>query len=204
MYAQERSWYGRALEGQVGLEVLGDLSHQALEGQVGLEVLGDLSHQALEGQVGLDVLGDLSHQALEGQVGLEVLGDLSHQALEGQLVDEQFGGLLVAPDLSHQALEGQLVDEQFGRLLVAPDLTEGHGPRLVAVRLLDVSGGQGAFVGGLGSQMLPRSTSCYNSLATQKCMRRKYYLHAKWARLNLYSLFSALPFNKHITSYHLG
>ena len=111
-------------------------------------------------------------RALEAQVGLEVLGDISHQALEGQLADEQFGGLLVAPDL-----------------------VEGHGPGLVVVRLLDVSGCRGALVGGLGSQMLPGSMSCYNSLATQKCMRRKYYLHAKWARSNLHSLFSALPFN---------
>ena len=85
-----------------------------------------------------------------------------------------------------------------------PDLAEGHGPGLVTVRLLDVSGGRGALVGGLGNQMLPGATSCYNSLATQKCMRRKYYFHAKWARSNLHSLFSALPFNKLITSYHLG
>ena len=96
------------------------------------------------------------------------------------------------------------MDEQFGGLLVAPDRAEDHGSRLVVVRLLDVSGGWGALVGGLGSQMLPGSTSCYNSLAMQKCMRRKYYLHSKWAGSNLHSLFSALPFNERMTSYHLG
>ena len=96
------------------------------------------------------------------------------------------------------------MDEQFGGLLVAPDLAEGHGSGLVAVRLRDVSGGRGALVDSLGSQMLPGSTSCYSSLATRICMSVKYYLHAKWAKLNLHSLFSALSFNKRITSYHLG
>ena len=71
-------------------------------------------------------------RALEPQVGLEVLGDLTDEALEGKLADEQFCGLLVAPDL-----------------------TESHGTGLVAVRLLDASGGGSALAGGFGGQLLP-------------------------------------------------
>ena len=84
-------------------------------------------------QVGLAGLLQSHHGgALEAQVGLEVLGDLTHEALEGELADEQFRGLLVAPDL-----------------------TESYGSRLVAVRLLDASGGRGALAGSLGGQLLP-------------------------------------------------
>ena len=84
-------------------------------------------------QVGLAGLLQRHHGgALEAQVGLEVLRDLADEALEGQLADEQLGGFLVAPDL-----------------------TESHGARLVAVRLLDASGGRGALAGGLGGQLLP-------------------------------------------------
>ena len=71
-------------------------------------------------------------RALEPQVGLEVLGDLTDEALEGKLADEQLCGLLVAPDL-----------------------TESHGTGLVAVRLLDASGGGSALAGGFGGQLLP-------------------------------------------------
>ena len=84
-------------------------------------------------QVGLAGLLQRHHGgALEAQVGLEVLGNLADEALEGQLADEQLGGLLVTPDL-----------------------TESHGAGLVAVRLLDASGGRGALAGGLGGQLLP-------------------------------------------------
>ena len=84
-------------------------------------------------QVGLAGLLKSHHgRALEAEVGLEVLGDLAHQTLEGQLADEQLSGLLVAPDL-----------------------TESHGTGLVAVRLLDTSGGRGALASGLGGQLLP-------------------------------------------------
>ena len=65
--------------------------------------------------------------ALEAQVSLEVLGDLTNETLEGELSDEELGGLLVAPDL-----------------------TESHGSGLVAVGLLDASGGGSALAGSLG------------------------------------------------------
>ena len=88
-------------------------------------------------QVGLAGLLQSHHGgALEAQVGLEVLGDLTHEALEGELANEQFRGLLVAPDL-----------------------TESHGSWLVAVRLLDASGGRGALAGSLGGQLLPGGLS---------------------------------------------
>ena len=72
--------------------------------------------------------------ALEAQVSLEVLGDLTHKALEGELANEQFCGFLVAPDL-----------------------TESDCSRLVAVRLLDTSGGRGTLAGSLGGQLFPGS-----------------------------------------------
>ena len=79
-------------------------------------------------QVGLAGLLQSHHgRALEAQVGLEVLGDLTDETLEGKLADEQLSGLLVASDL-----------------------TESHGTRLVAVRLLDASGGWSALAGSLG------------------------------------------------------
>ena len=84
-------------------------------------------------QVGLAGLLQSHHgRALEAQVGLEVLGDLTDETLEGKLADEQLSGLLVASDL-----------------------TESHGTRLVAVRLLDASGGWSALAGSLGGQLLP-------------------------------------------------
>ena len=88
-------------------------------------------------QVGFAGLLQSSHgRALEAKVGLEVLSDLTHQALEGKLADEQLSGLLVATDL-----------------------TESNGARLVAVRLLDASGGRGALPGSLGGQLLAGSLS---------------------------------------------
>ena len=59
-------------------------------------------------------------RGLEAEIRLEVLSDLTNKTLEGQLADEKLGGLLVATDL-----------------------TESDGTRLVAVRLLDTSGGGG-------------------------------------------------------------
>ena len=84
-------------------------------------------------EVGFAGLLKGSHgRALEPQVGLEVLGDFTNQTLEWQLADEQFGGLLVTPDF-----------------------TESHGTGLVAVRLLDTSGGWCTLASGLGGQLLP-------------------------------------------------
>ena len=75
---------------------------------------------------------------LEAKVSLEVLGDLTDKSLKGKLSDEQ-----------------------FCRLLVSPNLTKGHGTGLVAVRLLDSSGGRSALPGGLSGELLPRGlASC--------------------------------------------
>jgi hypothetical protein len=57
---------------------------------------------------------------------------------------------------AYQALEGELADEELSRLLVATDLTESDGTRLVAVRLLDTSGGGRALAGSLGGKLLTR------------------------------------------------
>ena len=84
-------------------------------------------------QVGLAGLLQSHHgRALEAQVSLEVLGNLTDETLEGKLPDEELSGLLVAPDL-----------------------TESHGSGLVAVRLLDASGGGSALASSLGGQLLP-------------------------------------------------
>jgi hypothetical protein len=71
---------------------------------------------------------------LEAEIGLEVLGDLTNQTLEGELADQKLSGLLVATDL-----------------------TESDGTGLVAVRLLDTSGGGGGLAGSLGSELLAGS-----------------------------------------------
>jgi hypothetical protein len=57
---------------------------------------------------------------------------------------------------THQTLEGELADQELRRLLVATDLTESDGTRLIAVRLLDTSGGGSALAGGLGGELLAR------------------------------------------------
>jgi hypothetical protein len=44
---------------------------------------------------------------------------------------------------AYQTLEGELSDEELSRLLVSSNLTESDGTGLVAVRLLDTSGGGG-------------------------------------------------------------
>ena len=84
-------------------------------------------------EVGFTGFLEGSHgRALEPQVGLEVLGNLTNQTLKGKLADEQLSGLLVAPDF-----------------------TKSHGTGLVAMRLLDTSGGWCALASGLGGQLLP-------------------------------------------------
>ena len=72
----------------------------------------------LEAEIRLEVLSDFSNETLEAEVGLEVLGDLSDVTLEGELADQELSGLLVATDL-----------------------TESDSIGLVAMRLLDTSGG---------------------------------------------------------------
>ena len=59
--------------------------------------------------------------------------------------------------MTYQTLEGELADEQLSRLLVSTNLTKSDGTRLVAVRLLDTSGGGCALAGGLGGELLTGS-----------------------------------------------
>lgn len=83
-------------------------------------------------KVGLDgLLESTDGRGLEAQIRLEVLGDLTNKTLEWQLADEE-----------------------LSRLLVATNLTEGDGSWLVAVRLLDTTGGRCGFAGGLGGESL--------------------------------------------------
>lgn len=49
--------------------------------------------------------------------------------------------------VTHQTLEGELADQELSRLLVATNLTKSDGTGLVAVRLLDATGGGGALAG---------------------------------------------------------
>lgn len=55
---------------------------------------------------------------------------------------------------THQTLEGQLADQELGGLLVATNLTQGNGTGLVAVGLLDTSGGGSRLASGLGGELL--------------------------------------------------
>ena len=59
--------------------------------------------------------------------------------------------------MTYQTLEGELADEKLSALLVATDLTESDGTGLIAVRLLDTSGGRRALAGSLGSELLTGS-----------------------------------------------
>ncbi|KAJ1185095.1 hypothetical protein NDU88_001890 [Pleurodeles waltl] len=125
---------GRALEAQVGLDVVRDLPHQVLEGQlVDEQLIGLLETADLPESHGPRPLVGHDGRALEAQVGLNVVRDLPHQVLEGQLVDEQLVGLLETADLP-----------------------ESHGPGPLVVRLLDSPGGRRALAGSLGGQLLAR------------------------------------------------
>lgn len=95
---------------------------------------------------------------LEAEVGLEVLGDLTN--LWSGAMGQQGDGvrrMRVAGAATYQTLEGELADQQLGALLVATDLTQSDGTRLVAVRLLDTSGGGRGLAGGLGGELLAGS-----------------------------------------------
>lgn len=59
--------------------------------------------------------------------------------------------------MTYQALERELADQKLSGLLVATDLTKSDSTGLIAVRLLDTSGGGGGLAGGLGSQLLTGS-----------------------------------------------
>lgn len=50
-------------------------------------------------------------------------------------------------DIAYQALEGELADKKFRRLLVSTNLAQCDGTGLVAVRLLDATGGRCALAG---------------------------------------------------------
>lgn len=90
---------------------------------------------------------------LEAQVGLEVLGDLTNLGKRATVsrVHEDGAGWRVQ---TYQTLEGELADQQLSALLVATDLTQSDGTRLVAVRLLDTSGGGRGLAGSLGGELL--------------------------------------------------
>ena len=115
-------------------------------------------------EVRLDrLLESADGRALEAEVGLEVLGDLTNlwrgalARMHGRLIDLR--ARRDAMEAAYQALEGELADEKLSRLLVATDLTESDGTGLVAVGLLDTSGGGGRLASGLGGELLARSLS---------------------------------------------
>ena len=85
-------------------------------------------------EVGFDgLLERTDGRALEAEVGFEVLSDFTDKTLEGQLSDQK-----------------------FGRFLIATNLTKSDGTRLVAMRLLDTTGGWSGLASGLGSELLTR------------------------------------------------
>jgi len=65
-------------------------------------------------------------------------------------------GFEVLRDFTDKTLEGQLSDQKLGRLLVTTNLTQSDGTRLVAMRLLDTTGGWCGLAGSLGSELLTR------------------------------------------------
>ena len=76
---------GRSLEAEIGLEVLGDLTHQALEGQLADEELG-----------GLLVSSDFSKSHGSGSVSVGLL----HSTSGGGALAGSLGGELLAWSLS--------------------------------------------------------------------------------------------------------
>src|ERR1700760_4683287 len=85
-------------------------------------------------EVGLNgLLKSTNGRGLEAEIGLEVLGNLANETLERQVSDQK-----------------------LRRLLVATDLTESDGTGLIAMGLLDTSGGGSRLAGGLGSESLTR------------------------------------------------
>jgi len=109
---------------------------------------------------------------LEAQIRLEVLGDLTNLCAELLASRNQSRQ---RARVAYQALERKLADEQLRRLLVATDLTQSDGTRLVAVRLLDTSGGGRALAGGLGGKLLARGLAtgrlAGSLLGTSHCNR---------------------------------
>ena len=101
---------------QVGLARLLEGGHgRALEAQVGLEVLGDLAHQALEGQLADEQLG-----------GLLVAADLAQSdcawAKSVRLLDATSGWRTLARRLGCQLLSRRLATGRLARCL----LCSGH------------------------------------------------------------------------------
>ena len=123
-------------------------------------------------EVRLDgLLQSTDGRGLEAEIGLEVLGDLTN--LWRSALAMMLGYVMMEPRPrqggcatrrgrnqrmeAYQALEGELADQKLSGLLVATNLTESNGTRLVAMRLLDTSGGGGALAGGLGGELLTGS-----------------------------------------------
>jgi hypothetical protein len=86
--------HGRALEAQVGLEVLGDLAHQTLEGQLADEELGALL-----------VAADLAQGHRAGPVAMGLL----HAAGGGGALARRLGGQLLPGRLSSGGLASRLL-----------------------------------------------------------------------------------------------
>jgi hypothetical protein len=80
-------------------------------------------------EVSLDgLLQSTDGRGLEAEIGLEILGNLANETLEGELSDQKLGGLLIATNL-----------------------TQSDGSRLIAMGLLNTSGGGCRLASGLGS-----------------------------------------------------
>jgi hypothetical protein len=98
---------------------------------------------------------------LEAEVGLEVLSDLTNLRVLCQRVpierDARRASRNEDGSKTYQTLEGELADQKLSGLLVTTDLTESDGTGLVAVRLLDTTGGRGGLASGLGGELLTGS-----------------------------------------------
>jgi histone H3/H4 len=121
---------------QVGLASLLQGHHgAALETKVGLEVLGDLTHQALEGQLADQKLGALlvATDLTQGHGAGAIAMGLLHAAGGGRALASGLGGELLAGRLASGRLASGLLcagHDDDTALLTANRTTSGHDPHL--------------------------------------------------------------------------
>ena len=116
------------------------------------EAAGELDVLGLDG----DTLGVDGAQVGVLEEGDEVRLDRLLESTDGGGLESEIR-LEVLSNLTDETLEGELSDEKLSGLLVATDLTESDGTGLVAMGLLDTTGGRGGLARSLGGELLAGS-----------------------------------------------
>jgi len=111
-----------------------------------------------------DTLGMNSAQVSVFEEGDEVSLNRFLESTDGGRLEAQVG-FEVLSDLTNETLEWKLADEELSRFLVPTNLTESDGSWLVAMGLLDTSGGWRRFTSRLRGELLARG------LATSRLAR---------------------------------